>query len=177
MRTLAGFLCHRPFRSLVPCLVRLTGPLPRPWSFLAYPHCAPQRGRSRLSLLALALRLLSGCHQNGFSMHRTSLTKKYRGLKIDSASSYPACAQVAELADALASGASGRKVVEVRVLSWAPLFYYRPFRNQPLCVKRISLRCHVDIPQHENKRQYPQQHAHFAEFSCGHFAHRVGNHS
>ena len=29
-------------------------------------------------------------------------------------------AQVAELADALASGASGRKVVEVRVLSWAP---------------------------------------------------------
>jgi hypothetical protein len=30
------------------------------------------------------------------------------------------CAQVAELADALASGASGRKVVEVRVLSWAP---------------------------------------------------------
>jgi hypothetical protein len=31
-------------------------------------------------------------------------------------------AQVAELADALASGASGRKVVEVRVLSWAPIF-------------------------------------------------------
>ena len=33
------------------------------------------------------------------------------------------CAQVAELADALASGASGRKVVEVRVLSWAPSIY------------------------------------------------------
>ena len=30
------------------------------------------------------------------------------------------CAQVAELADALASGASGLTVVEVRVLSWAP---------------------------------------------------------
>src|SRR3546814_2363760 len=29
-------------------------------------------------------------------------------------------AQVAELVDALASGASGRKVVKVRVLSWAP---------------------------------------------------------
>ena len=29
-------------------------------------------------------------------------------------------AQVAELVDALASGASGRKVVEVQVLSWAP---------------------------------------------------------
>ena len=29
-------------------------------------------------------------------------------------------AQVAELADALASGASGLTVVEVRVLSWAP---------------------------------------------------------
>jgi hypothetical protein len=31
-----------------------------------------------------------------------------------------AYAQVAELVDALASGASGRKVVEVRVFSWAP---------------------------------------------------------
>ena len=30
-------------------------------------------------------------------------------------------AEVAELVDALASGASGRKAVEVRVLSWAPL--------------------------------------------------------
>ena len=29
-------------------------------------------------------------------------------------------AQVAELVDALASGASGRKIVKVRVLSWAP---------------------------------------------------------
>jgi hypothetical protein len=32
-------------------------------------------------------------------------------------------AQVAELVDALASGASGRKAVKVRVLSWAPLFF------------------------------------------------------
>jgi hypothetical protein len=31
-------------------------------------------------------------------------------------------AQVAELVDALASGASDRKVVEVRVFSWAPRF-------------------------------------------------------
>ena len=29
-------------------------------------------------------------------------------------------AQMAELVDALASGASGRKVVEVRVFFWAP---------------------------------------------------------
>ena len=35
-------------------------------------------------------------------------------------------AQVAELVDALASGASGRKAVEVRVFSWAPFF--RPDR-------------------------------------------------
>ena len=34
-------------------------------------------------------------------------------------------AQVAELVDALASGASVRKVVEVRVLSWAPLPFDR----------------------------------------------------
>ena len=30
------------------------------------------------------------------------------------------CAQVAELADALDSGSSARKGVEVRILSWAP---------------------------------------------------------
>lgn len=36
-----------------------------------------------------------------------------------------ACAQVAELVDALASGASGRKVVEVRVFSWAPFWGIR----------------------------------------------------
>jgi hypothetical protein len=36
------------------------------------------------------------------------------------ASLVPTNAQVAELADALDSGSSGRKVVEVRVLSWAP---------------------------------------------------------
>ena len=35
-------------------------------------------------------------------------------------------AEVAELADALASGASGRKVVEVRVLSSAPAFARLP---------------------------------------------------
>jgi len=34
---------------------------------------------------------------------------------------------VAELADALASGASGRKVVEVRVLSWAPTHKFPSF--------------------------------------------------
>ncbi|CAM9526430.1 unnamed protein product, partial [Phaeothamnion confervicola] len=37
----------------------------------------------------------------------------------------PSCpynAQVAELVDALASGASARKGVEVRVFSWAPPF-------------------------------------------------------
>ncbi len=37
--------------------------------------------------------------------------------------SRPHLAQVAELVDALASGASGRKVVEVQVLFWAPITY------------------------------------------------------
>jgi hypothetical protein len=35
----------------------------------------------------------------------------------------PTNAQVAELADALDSGSSDRKVVEVRILSWAPTTY------------------------------------------------------
>ena len=33
-------------------------------------------------------------------------------------------AQVAKLVDALASGASGRKVMEVRVFSWAPFLFF-----------------------------------------------------
>ncbi len=37
---------------------------------------------------------------------------------------YPDSAQVAELVDAQASGACGRKVVEVRVFSWAPIFKF-----------------------------------------------------
>ena len=36
---------------------------------------------------------------------------------------WPTNAQVAELADALDSGSSDRKVVEVRILSWAPTTY------------------------------------------------------
>src|SRR5262245_60731749 len=40
----------------------------------------------------------------------------------DSASPHTGSAQVAELADALDSGSSGRKVVGVRIPSWAPNF-------------------------------------------------------
>ena len=36
----------------------------------------------------------------------------------------PKIAQVAELVDALASGASDRKIVEVRVFSWAPFVLF-----------------------------------------------------
>ena len=46
-------------------------------------------------------------------------------LKIDNAKErciFPRHAQMAELVDALASGASDRKVVEVQVLFWAPIF-------------------------------------------------------
>ena len=39
----------------------------------------------------------------------------------------PKIAQVAELVDALASGASDRKIVEVRVFSWAPNLNRTPF--------------------------------------------------
>jgi hypothetical protein len=51
-----------------------------------------------------------------------SLTNPAARLKIVFAWFDCPCAQVAELADALASGASGLTVVEVRVLSWAPFF-------------------------------------------------------
>jgi hypothetical protein len=52
-------------------------------------------------------------------------------------------AQVAELADALDSGSSGRKVVEVRVLSWAPNISLHPGnrrRPHPRAVERFELR-------------------------------------
>jgi hypothetical protein len=44
-------------------------------------------------------------------------------------------AQVAELVDALASGASDRKVVKVRVLSWAPF-------PKSMCVMRFMAHHH-----------------------------------
>jgi len=46
---------------------------------------------------------------------------------------------VVELVDALASGASGRKAVEVRVLSWAP--FSSRFRSKRLlsCGGRVAL--------------------------------------
>ena len=46
------------------------------------------------------------------------------------------CAQVAELVDALASGASFRKEVEVRVFSWAPKRFFK-------CVANCALRSPV----------------------------------
>ena len=51
-------------------------------------------------------------------------------------------AQVAELVDALASGASVRMDVEVRVFSWAPFssFKHRVSRSKPLIFKHICLR-------------------------------------
>ena len=51
-------------------------------------------------------------------------------------------AQVAELVDALASGASVRMDVEVRVFSWAPFssFKHRLSRSKPLIFKHICLR-------------------------------------
>jgi len=42
----------------------------------------------------------------------------------------PLSAQVVELVDALASGASVRKDVEVRVLSWAPLNFNKPLNSK-----------------------------------------------
>jgi hypothetical protein len=51
-------------------------------------------------------------------------------------------AQVAELVDALASGASVRMDVEVRVFSWAPFssFKHRDSRSKLLIFKHICLR-------------------------------------
>ena len=66
-----------------------------------------------------------------------SLTNPPSRLRINSASFFCTCAQVAELADALASGASGLTVVEVRVLSWAPLF--NAFKLNNLCSPRSLL--------------------------------------
>ena len=51
------------------------------------------------------------------------LTEAGRGLKEAGSRDPVGRAQVAELVDALASGASGLTAVEVRVLSWAPRFF------------------------------------------------------
>src|SRR5690554_4989436 len=75
-----------------------------------------------------------------------------------------ATAQVVKLVDTLASGASGRKAVEVQVLSWAPylrrpskhsaFFYTCPSEDQgPLALRaslrsRASWRIHAPGPGH-----------------------------
>ncbi len=56
--------------------------------------------------------------QNLLTTRRTDCIPSHRFTKRRGAN-----AQVAELVDALASGASGRKAVEVRVFSWAPPFF------------------------------------------------------
>ena len=59
----------------------------------------------------------------GITTHLGCVDKGESGAQNDFgfASVGPTNAQVAELADALDSGSSDRKVVEVRILSWAPL--------------------------------------------------------
>ncbi len=59
------------------------------------------------------------------------LTGGLRGDKVR-ASKYPPLAQVVELVDTLASGASARKGVEVQVLFWAPMI-------QPIDLKDFIL--------------------------------------
>ena len=55
-------------------------------------------------------------------------------------------AQVAELADALASGASDRKVVEVRVFSWAPAGRWFPSPNRR-AARAVTVHLHrFDLP-------------------------------
>ena len=58
-------------------------------------------------------------------MRTSALSEQYN--PIDNRSKkciFPRHAQMAELVDALASGASDRKVVEVQVLFWAPFQYF-----------------------------------------------------
>ncbi len=67
-------------------------------------------------------------------------------------------AQVAELVDALASGASFRKEVEVRVFSWAPI-------NRIIFVSRYGFRtywiesgnhaCRICLPSHLGVTRFP----------------------
>jgi hypothetical protein len=59
---------------------------------------------------------------NGTPQGRAALTNHGLRGNMESPRFAARIAQVAELADALASGASSRKGVEVRVLSWAPYF-------------------------------------------------------
>ena len=71
------------------------------------------------------------------------------------ATSRRAPAQVAELVDALASGASGRKAVEVRVFSWAPPLPLMAVRDGS---KRRKFQGFVECRQNMAKRSTPPDH-------------------
>ena len=65
-------------------------------------------------------------HVTGDSLTARALTKQEAASTMILPRITTGSAQVAELADALDSGSSVRKDVEVRILSWAPTFLLKP---------------------------------------------------
>ncbi len=80
------------------------------------------------------------------------------------------CAQVAELADALDSGSSARKGVEVRVLSWAPIAGLSSYlrlgltlwkRETPDTAPKTSIRSRISPVQAKGCRGCSRKHHFF----------------
>ena len=69
-----------------------------------------------------------------------------RASGFDRAFSSAHCAEVAELADALASGASGRKAMKVRVLSSAPTFALTEHCELRRRLSTVARSAKVDLP-------------------------------
>src|SRR5882762_5325618 len=89
-------------------------------------------------------RLLSGCRWDAFTAQNAAfparVDKARSGGHNEKASQSSTCARMAELADALASGASSLTGVEVRVLFRAPNFPALEFGRQQEDKKTFAVR-------------------------------------
>src|ERR1700748_3924153 len=102
--------------------------------------------------MRVALRVLAvSRYANGlalyskFGRHRSDLTTA-RLINSNRRSRPATCAQVAELVDALASGASGLTAVKVRVLSWAPFLVPSPHTPAERIRRRRDDSCRLSRP-------------------------------
>jgi hypothetical protein len=91
----------------------------------------PQRGQSAPGCARLARVRETGANSSSGPVDKAARVRLVPAPAEPSGFVVRARAQVAELVDALASGASDRKVVEVRVLSWAPWFGASQFSPSP----------------------------------------------
>jgi hypothetical protein len=114
--------------------------------------CETGKGSRRIRLdwyLQLQAPRETGCKEPRQTRCKDSTGRSGLSILRDSRSASPLCAEVAELADAQASGACYRKVVEVQILSSAN--HYKLFIINNLQLANVALHSSAPHKQQQNK--------------------------